>query len=59
MGQRTTFHDWVNENEKDKEIEVMLQDASLGDYKMDKWDILDLMKEAWDARYNTLTTHDL
>jgi len=54
-----TFYEWVKENDKVKEVEVLLQDASLGDYKMDKWDILDLMEQSWDARYNTLRHWDL
>ena len=37
----------------------MLNEYSLGEYKMDEWDIVDFMREAWDARYYTLTNHDL
>jgi len=58
-GSDMTFDEWVKENDKVKEVEVLLQDASLGDYKMDKWDILDLMEQSWDARYNTLRHWDL
>jgi len=54
-----TFDEWVKENDKVKEVEVLLQEFSLGDYKMDAGDVLDLMREAWDARYYSLKSWDL
>jgi hypothetical protein len=58
-GSDMTFDEWVKENDKVKEVEVLLQEFSLGDYKMDAGDVLDLMREAWDARYYSLKSWDL
>ena len=58
-GSDMTFDDWVKENDKVKEVEVLLQDSSLGDYNIDSRDILDLMKEAWEASYYSLKSWDL
>jgi len=58
-GSDMTFDEWVKENDKVKEIKVLLQEFSLGDYKMDAGDVLDFMREAWDARYYSLKSWDL
>jgi anti-sigma28 factor (negative regulator of flagellin synthesis) len=53
-----TFEEWLKPD-KVREIRDMIHEYSLGEYKMDEWDIVDLMREAWEGRYHTLTYNDL
>jgi hypothetical protein len=47
------FRDWLSE-EKRKEIRRMVESQ-----EFDECDIINYMEEAWNARYHTLTYHDL
>lgn len=56
MGENMTFEEWY-EKERAKFYLADLMDDYENHPSEDK--IKDLMKCAWDARYNTLTYHDI
>jgi hypothetical protein len=41
-----TFKDYIK-NGKVEEIKIILHEYSLGDYKLDEWDIINLMEESY------------
>lgn len=50
----TTFYEWFENDEAYDRLKIMVWEGPLTFSEVES-----LMKEAWDARYNTLTYHDL
>lgn len=60
-----TFEEWYHKkwqnglSESDNAYYDLVQEFTSGDFESQSKVLEELMKKSWDARYNTLTYHDL
>lgn len=53
-----TFEEWLPRN-RFEDLVYWCGEINEGEYRIDPWDLVDLLKEGWNARYETLTYKDL